>query len=701
MSNKAYLYVLRTIRHLQTCDSAVSTRIPKFTSRNHTSRANLLTGIAQTVNTYTPLLSATSSPTNTPVRFLSQEKEKNIKSGLEDQLSKDFPTVPVGSTQGVGSQIKEKSYSNVVDPLEEDESIVEQWGPSRTKEGGHNYMFSASLQKCTSPSDVLELYGKFSLNIKSVSNCFTTMWETIKRMGEEQRQYERQLMFEHPGFGLLCRQLMQEASNMTCKDLAFTLLSVVKLQVSQRTRLVQTLVRVCQEHLNGFEEKEMSVLASSLEVMESCTNVDALRSGLRLLVERRMPEIRGVRALQTMMRCTGKDAPISLKEKMEDKVLQMMDHFSLPNSQHMFSTLVAIDMRSLPILDACSQKIIDNMDGIPFWRLMHVLQSCKDLRYRNGALLTAIGDYVAGTMYMWQTKQVLLFLSHLESLGFRHPTLLDIFAEKVINSPDLLTLKDLLITVKVYSLLNHQPEGQGQQFLEALNSTLEMYLPRIPPTELLRVMYSFSILGYFPRLPLDKLLSEEVLNELLTSANQNVEVNERMLHYINLCLQLDKPSFTKPQVVVLGNRSTTKFTPHPEVQHTLLSILQDPSLLQENTQLANDYYIDFEIALDTEQNTAIPVVHTQTADDNPLHVLRVALLCAPVSSFCLGTLHARGKLAMKIRHIKVLGYHVVLVPQHEFEMLNESGRIEFLRSRIFSRETSPAQDINVAGFKMN
>ncbi|KAM4698791.1 FAST kinase domain-containing protein 2, mitochondrial [Rhinophrynus dorsalis] len=688
MSNKAYFYVLRTLRHLQSCDSTVGTRIPIYTKRTYGSKACLLKHVTQHVNKHTPATTSSLS-----FRFLSQEtpgsvEEKNEKTELHPQPSKN---VPDSSVNNVHIQVKEKIDINVVNPLANDESFGMQGVPSKVRDERYPEIYDA-LKKCNSPSDVLELCSSPSMSLKLVSNCFTTMWETVKKIGVEQRRYEKQLMFEHPNFENLCRHAMHGANRMSSEDLVYTLHAVVKLQVHHRTRLVQTLLRACQEHLNDFEEREISILATSLDGMDSSRNVDALRSGLRLLVEVRMPEIRGVLPLQTMMRSIGKDAPVSLKKKLERKALEMVDEFSLPNAQYMFTTLAAIQMRSIPLLDACSQKIIDNLDGLPFWKLINVLQACRELSYRNEELLSAVGDYVVSTIYMWHTKQVTLLLSVLENLGFRHVSLLDIFADKVIQNPQSLTLKDLLITVKIYSLLNHLPEGRSQQFLEALNTSLALYLPRIPPVELLRVMFSFCILGYFPQIPLDKLLQEDVLNELLTSANHNVEINERMLHGINLCLELDKPSHTKRQVVAQGKPSAVNVTTQPDVQVTLQSILGDSNLLQHNVQLPNDYYIDFVLALDTEQNKVVTVADTQ-ASDNALHIKRVAVLCAPVSSFALGTSHPLGKLAMKMRHLKALGYHVVLVPVNEFGKLNELERVEFLRSRIFPEKAPvPAEE---------
>lgn len=42
-------------------------------------------------------------------------------------------------------------------------------------------------------------------------------------------------------------------------------------------------------------------------------------------------------------------------------------------------------------------------------------------------------------------------------------------------------------------------------------------------------------------------------------------------------------------------------------------------------------------------------------------VFRVAVLCVPRSTYCLDSTHPRGFLAVKMRHLKVMGFHVILV----------------------------------------
>lgn len=106
--------------------------------------------------------------------------------------------------------------------------------------------FLDHLQRCGSPSDVLDLTSQYSPTIRQVANCLTHMWSTTKKMSDEQRRCELRLMFEHPAFDRLLQRAMKSVGQMRSEDVAYSLLSMVKLGVPAHSRVVQTFLRYCQ-----------------------------------------------------------------------------------------------------------------------------------------------------------------------------------------------------------------------------------------------------------------------------------------------------------------------------------------------------------------------------------------------------------------------------------------------------------------------
>ncbi|KAG7240999.1 hypothetical protein INR49_026029 [Caranx melampygus] len=552
--------------------------------------------------------------------------------------------------------------------------------------------FLDKLQRCSSPSDVLDLTCQYAPTVRQISNCLTHMWASTKKMVDEQRCYELQLMFEHPGFDKLLQFAMKNVNRMQNNNIAHSLLSMVNLGVPQRSRVIQTFLRTCQEKLNEFDEKGLSILASCLEHMEDSPNVSALKEGMRLVVEDRLPGIKRVMSLQTMMRMLGKDAPLSLKQKLESKALSMADQFSLPNTQHMISTMAKMRFHSKPLLRVCSKKINENLDAVPWSRLFSVLHSCRELHYRDLELLTGVSDYVSSMVDIWTNKQVLLFLSVFESLVFRPESLMEAYAKKVIANPDALTLKDVLCILKVYSSLNYDLQHHRQQFLDSLSEVLDSYLPKIPGLNLLKSVFYLCLLGHFPSAPLEQLLQSSTIEQFNNSPPKFRQQRERMFQTVDLCLRLDRPFLPRPLTVptsVIGD--TTSFTQSTNqwLSESLQSVVREQAdaVLQEMVMVENFYLIDGVITKPLPNQTSEGGVMSPAESSQ-----RTAVICPPLSGFCYGTSNPRGSLAVKIRHLKMLGYRPVLVMERELQSVSEEKRTELLRGQIFpGQHTSDTQ----------
>uniref|UniRef100_A0A663LXK3 FAST kinase domains 2 n=1 Tax=Athene cunicularia TaxID=194338 RepID=A0A663LXK3_ATHCN len=496
MNNKIS-YLLNTVRCMHRCNYVL---IPKSsaTTRNRILWIGRYRDPLENVNFRKLFLNIFTSPCGSSLRFLSQKTDV-FSTGAKIEPEK-------GAEALVSEQAPQSSFE-----LEK----LDDSGSSKVKPvTDRDELFFNSLRKCTCPCDALDLASESAVSIKHFTNCLTMAWRLFKNLSEDQQRYEKQLIFEHPMFAKICQQLLRDARRMSRGDLVFSLHALLNLGVPQNTLLVQTLLRVCQEKLNQLDNRCLSVLATTLSGLDKDKNVSALQAGLQLLVEQRIPGIRDIFILQNLMKCIGKDAPLFLKKKLEMAVLKEIDHLTFPNALRVVLALVAMNYCSVPILNACSKKIQENIHGTPFRQLIVILEACYSLQYRNVKLFSALADYVNSTACLWEKRQIILFLSAFETLGFQPSELMDIFAKKVTEDPEFLNLKNLLIVLRVYSRLNYVPKDQKHLFFETLHSCLNKYLPQIPNTELLRAVYSLCILGYLPHRAIDELLQKDSRDEL-------------------------------------------------------------------------------------------------------------------------------------------------------------------------------------------
>lgn len=548
---------------------------------------------------------------------------------------------------------------------------------------------STLSQECNSLSDVLDIFSK-APRFPS-SNYFSALWIVAKRMSSDQKRFEKQLMFNHPVFSQLCEQAMREAKIMHYDDLLFSLHAIVKLGIPQNTLLVQTLLRVVQERINECDEKCLSVLSTVLEAMEPCKNVDVLRAGFRMLVDQQVWKIERVFTLQTVMKCIGKDAPLGLKRKLEMKALKELDQFSVLNSQHMFKVLAAMNHRSIILLNECSKTVTSNIHGCPFKILISILQSCRDLRYFNIDLLKGIADYVTTTFDIWKLKQVLFLLILFESFGFRPVGLMDLFMKKAADESGSLNVKNLVCILYVYSSLNHVYKCQTHRFLEIMASALTGSLHHISSENLLNVVCSFCLLNHFPLALINQLFQKDTISDLLTSGD--VEKHVLKLCMVTACLKLDDAPYPKNIDLVLPEPPSTVLCPNAKVAKVLSSLLGE-GCFSKSIQLPHNYYIDFEIRMDTNRSQVLPFseVDVVTSDTD---IQRVAILCIPKSAYCLDSTHPKGNLALKMRHLKAMGFRVILVHNWEMEKLDMKDAVMLLKTKIYSTEALAPADKNL------
>ncbi|XP_018429507.1 PREDICTED: FAST kinase domain-containing protein 2, mitochondrial, partial [Nanorana parkeri] len=504
------------------------------------------------------------------------------------------------------------------------------------------------------------------------------LWHTFLVLNQKRKPIERDFIVDHPHFRHLTHGIWKMAPVFSPGALVRTLEVFVHLKLNQKSKLIQSLLLLCQENLSSLNEEEIVILANALEYLRSDRNVDLLKSGLRLLMAVKIEVVNEVTPLLTMMKVLGRNAPLKIRLKLEDKALQMVDKFNIAQSKNLFCVLADIDFYSEHLLNACSQKLIDGIDELSYTNIISILSCCCEMEYSNERLMTIVGDQILKTICLWKPWQLALILQYFTYLRFRHTLLLDRYAAIFTNNLNSVKLRDLLEAVKIYSMLNHLPEDKTQQFLEAVNTSLEAHLDSIPPRNLLFTVFNLCILGVYP---------DFAINKLLQYKNILTHKEHPILAHINVCLMIDGSFLNRQSLLGMKKIPATTCEDIRNFHIEMENFINDPDLYYHSVKIANTYYIDFILALDTQENKLVPVgdMHADSLQitDSSENIVRIAVLCCTPNAFAMGTLHPLGKLALKIRNLKSLGFSVVLVPMHRMMRMTEEKRVEFMKTIIF------------------
>lgn len=151
--------------------------------------------------------------------------------------------------------------------------------------------FNDELQRCGSPSDVLDFMCRYATTAKQTSSCLNRMWITTKLMSDEQQRLEQRLMFEHEALDKLLNAATNSVAYMPNEDLTYSLLAMLSLGIPHQSRVVQTFVRVCQvRQQRGLQHSHPSgaqivhlfcyvcvcIFFLNLHTSLCCTNIDFL-----------------------------------------------------------------------------------------------------------------------------------------------------------------------------------------------------------------------------------------------------------------------------------------------------------------------------------------------------------------------------------------------------------------------------------------
>ncbi|XP_077304630.1 FAST kinase domain-containing protein 2, mitochondrial isoform X2 [Lithobates pipiens] len=584
MGSKTCIYMLKTIRQLQPCSSLAGMSFPKFT-KNYRSEATL--PLSSDTRTLRPAFGSVT----VPIRCVGHESSPCNQA---NNMTSDWVDGPLNDSPAI-------SDGNNVSPLNEQISLKPDELASTPKMIPSYIMIA--LNKCTTPRDVLNVFLRPSYKKDELFKGVLKLWNTFLALNEKEKLTERDSIFGHPHFHNLTHGILKMAPVMPPEALIRILYMFVHLQINQESRLIQNLLLICQEHLTSFNEVELAILANTLEWLKSDTNVDLITFGLRLMIDMKIEEFNEVMPLLTMMKAIGRTAPLRLKLKLENKALQMVDRFNVAQSGTLFCILSDINFYSEHLLNACSDKLINGLDELSFTKIVSLLSCCCELNYSNEKLLTAVGDQVMKTICLWNPWQLALILQYFVHLNFRHVPLLDRYAEIFTNNLNSVKIWDLSEAVKFYSALNHLPEKKTQQFLEAINTSLQENLNSMPPKKLLYIVYNLCVLEVCPDFAVNKLLQyENFLNPK----------EQKIFAHINLCLMMNKP-FLKSHSFCCLKKVPPATTEDFQTLHTnIKNFIKDPDLYHYSLQIANTYYIDFMLALDIQDNKLVPVGDLQT-----------------------------------------------------------------------------------------
>uniref|UniRef100_A0A2D4J126 RAP domain-containing protein n=2 Tax=Micrurus lemniscatus lemniscatus TaxID=129467 RepID=A0A2D4J126_MICLE len=309
-------------------------------------------------------------------------------------------------------------------------------------------------------------------------------------------------------------------------------------------------------------------------------------------------------------------------------------------------------------------------------------------------------------------SNVVKFASFLIGTNYRCTLFLDKIAAVATEHIDQIYYSEVHVILVLFSLFNYEPP---EKFFEACINHISLHLEDYEPSLLVLLGFALASSGYFPQKVIKAIFNIEFLSKLDTelqivpwkparkSALQLMELNRAVCLE---CPELQIPWFHKRFCEQLKEKKTDLSSLLQQQIYILLGEILGRSHYARCSVLTSYYYrIDFEFMVDKNKKP-VPYINQHVAVPNsdyigcaeaghscgkkrlPPGFQRIAVEFLDSEAFCKNSNHVKGFVAMKKRHLEILGYQVVQIPHFEWNSMGLSSmeaKTEYLEKKIFEK----------------
>ncbi|XP_053900355.1 FAST kinase domain-containing protein 1, mitochondrial isoform X2 [Malaclemys terrapin pileata] len=548
------------------------------------------------------------------------------------------------------------------------------------------------LEKCNK----IFLKNLSQLDLESISHILT-LYQTLQ--------------FNNTEFRLVIKQKLTETIDDCINPVSFTKLFAALGPLAGpevRERLIATALLMAEE----FNCNEALVVVETMEKME-CRNSHLIQNYLQVNV---VP-----RDISMLIRVLSMLPSSQVDEVVINRVDAVLSQCNL-NDLNSFATAlvrwVRRDQSRHQSTSGPSAKLLQKLSNYGYQRL----QKASDLdllleerRYISGEWFEEI--LVEETVNACQRlmdqitwMNVQEFSTFLLKTNYRCTPLLDRIASVAVQHINKIHPSGMYAILRPFTVLNYDPP-QSEEFFEFCIQHCSSHLDCFEPHILVLLGYSLAVAEYFPPALINAIFNVDFLAKLdaqleILTDNLNWKVRLRLME-LNRAVCLECPEFQIPwfherycqQMQRKGNRSTN--TAQQQIRRMLGEILGGSQYAKVSVLTPYYYGIDFEFILDKnkkplpymDQSIVLadlvqwgPDIQLLGKKGLPPGAQRIAVEFLDSKAFCKNSCQLNGEIAMKKRHLEILGYQVVQIPHFEWNSMELSSKdawMEYLKKSIF------------------
>uniref|UniRef100_A0A8C0GLK0 FAST kinase domains 1 n=1 Tax=Chelonoidis abingdonii TaxID=106734 RepID=A0A8C0GLK0_CHEAB len=453
----------------------------------------------------------------------------------------------------------------------------------------------------------------------------------------------------------------------------------------RNSHLIQKIASLLHKYLDKYKPTELAKITQAL-VLLHCHNAELYTKLRRLLVG--YLQVNVVPSDISMLTRVLSMLPSSqVDEVVINRVDAVLPQCNLSDLNSFATALVRWvrhDQSHQQRTSGPGAKLLQKLSNCGYQRLQKASdldQLLEELRYISGEWFEEI--LVEETINTCQRlmdqitwMNVLEFSSFLIKTNYRCTPLLDRIASVAVQHMSKIHPSGTYTLLLPFTIMNYDPP-QSEEFFEICIQHFSSHLGCFEPHLLVLLGYSLAMAEYFPPAVINAIFNVDFLAKL----DAQIESRYLSLHFL-LC-----------------NGSTN--TAQQQIHRMLGEILGGSQYAKVSVLTPYYYGIDFECILDKnkkplpymDQSIVLadlvqwgPDIQLLGKKGLPPGAQRIAVEFLDSKAFCKNSCHLKGEIAMKKRHLEILGYQVVQIPHFEWNSMELSSKdawMEYLKKNIF------------------
>ncbi|KAG5270925.1 hypothetical protein AALO_G00173880 [Alosa alosa] len=584
-------------------------------------------------------------------------------------------------------------------PLVAARGLCDRHGLAREEESGFTFkrtQLDEQVSSAKSPEEVLRLWKAHSGSANQAAMCLAQ----VSRLALEKSAEERRQLVNDPSCAALLNTVSTQVPSVWNGTLVSALRAASQLDVPPGDAVLRSLQMEALWRVRRFSYKQLAFLmewAVSEQARlarqgqgQSQGEAPGLANELAKQLELRWTELSEPRTVSMLM---GRAAhlPPTLIEKLEDKALELAEHFVAEDIRRVAQALASQNRRTVPLLRALSYHLLQRPSkelSTPL--LLDAAYAYGKLNFHQTQVFQRIAAELLPRTPDLSSTDVTRCAKSFAFLKWLHLALFEAFTEHYVANSEKYSTLQLCNLLMSLAKLNFQP-SKGEAFFSKVHSALKATLPRLEPFLQVDVVWSLCVMQQARPEYITALTQTSLQEKLPEGSAARVESYRVKLLHIMMEGSLGGLGCCVPTASSEPAR-TSPPSPLQTALHAALTSLTDskPNTLRTSVATCYGWTLDGELILDSENKpielNALTAPHLPGGGgDKPLPdgARRMGFVAWEFPNFILRSKELLGRFAMQKRHLQLAGFLVVEVPYYEWlELKSDWQRVAYLRDKM-------------------